>query len=109
MSDYVRGIDRGYYDAGVARPARYTYGLPEAPIDGKIYGRKDAQWVVVIDLTGEDAGAPGPATALPLSDSGTGVVGTSVKYAREDHRHPELTGLDPTLIPPYLIQNAGVK
>lgn len=30
---------------------------------------------------------PKPATALPL-ESGTATVGTSVKYAREDHRHP---------------------
>lgn len=109
MTDYVRGIDRGYYDAGVARPARYTYGLPEAPIDGLIYARQDGQWIAIIDTTGGGAGLINPADALPLTDSGVGVVGTSTKYAREDHRHPELTGLDPTLIPPYLIQNAGVK
>lgn len=109
MSDYVRGIDRGYYDAGVARPARYTYGLPEAPIDGMVYGRKDGQWIVIIDETGGGNGLIDPATAVPLVDAGTGAVGTSTKYAREDHVHPELTGLDPTLIPPYLIQNAGVK
>lgn len=29
-----------------------------------------------------------PATALPIVESGSGVVGTSVKYAREDHVHP---------------------
>ena len=38
------------------------------------------------------AGPPGPtinpATATPLVESGTGAVGTSAKYAREDHVHP---------------------
>jgi len=29
-----------------------------------------------------------PATAVPLVESGTGAVGTSAKYAREDHVHP---------------------
>jgi hypothetical protein len=29
-----------------------------------------------------------PATALPLVESGAGAVGTSVKFAREDHVHP---------------------
>jgi len=109
MTDYVRGIDRGYYDAGVARPARYTYGLPEAPIDGLIYARQDGTWIVVVDPTGAGTGLIDAATEVPLPDLGSGVVGTSTKYAREDHQHPEVTGLDPTLIPPYLIQNAGVK
>lgn len=109
MADYVRGIDRGYYDAGVARPARYTYGLPEAPIDGLIYGRQDGTWVVLLDDAGGGTGLINPAIATPLADFGSGVVGVSTKYAREDHQHPEVTGLVPTLIPPYLIQNAGVR
>lgn len=29
-----------------------------------------------------------PATEVPLADSTNGAVGTSTKYAREDHRHP---------------------
>jgi hypothetical protein len=38
-------------------------------------------------------GAPPPivSTATPLID-GTGAVGTSLKYSREDHVHPQLTG-----------------
>jgi hypothetical protein len=41
-------------------------------------------------------GVPGatinPATATPLIESGTGAVGASVKYAREDHVHPAAAG-----------------
>ena len=36
-----------------------------------------------------------PATATPLMD-GTGAVGSSVKYAREDHVHPTDTSKAPT-------------
>jgi len=31
---------------------------------------------------------PAPAAAVPIVESGAGTVGTSVKYAREDHVHP---------------------
>lgn len=31
---------------------------------------------------------PVPATVAPLADNATAVLGTSIKYAREDHRHP---------------------
>jgi Collagen triple helix repeat (20 copies) len=34
------------------------------------------------------ASVPVPATAVPVIESGTGAVGASVKYAREDHVHP---------------------
>lgn len=37
-----------------------------------------------------------PASATPLMD-GTGAVGTSVKYAREDHRHPTDTTRNPVI------------
>ena len=30
-----------------------------------------------------------PASATPLADASAGVVGTSAKYAREDHKHPK--------------------
>jgi hypothetical protein len=40
------------------------------------------------------SGAPLPATATPLIESGLGAVGTSLKYAREDHVHPALAGGD---------------
>ena len=44
-------------------------------------GNLDADWVVV--QTNLEA-----ATATPLADSSTGAVGTSLKFAREDHVHP---------------------
>lgn len=36
-----------------------------------------------------------PATAVPLVDSGSGAVGTSALYARQDHVHPITTGTIP--------------
>lgn len=41
-----------------------------------------------------------PATATPLMD-GTGAVGTSSKYAREDHRHPTDTTRAPLASPAF--------
>lgn len=38
-----------------------------------------------------------PASATPLMD-GTGAVGTSAKYAREDHRHPTDTARNPVIV-----------
>lgn len=43
----------------------------------------------VYEITGGGGGGPEPATATPLMD-GTGAVGSSLKYAREDHEHPAL-------------------
>lgn len=41
---------------------------------------------------GADATNILPATVTPLIESGVGAVGTSVKYAREDHIHPLASG-----------------
>lgn len=51
------------------------------------------------DLTNKPIIPPGvsPATATPLMD-GTGAVGTSVKFAREDHVHPSDTSKQDTLV-----------
>jgi hypothetical protein len=43
--------------------------------------RQDGTWDV-------PAGTTSPATATPLADDTPGAVGTSSKYAREDHVHP---------------------
>lgn len=59
-------------------------GIPDAPNDGTQYGRQSLTWTPIA----ASAPPPDPATATPLVESGTGAVGTSVKYAREDHVHP---------------------
>ena len=45
---------------------------------------------VLINDVATIASVPGPATVAPLMD-GTAVVGTTTKYAREDHKHPSDT------------------
>lgn len=52
---------------------------------------------VTYDIAGGGGGgsSPSPASANPLMD-GTVAVGTSSKYAREDHRHPTDTSRAPT-------------
>lgn len=61
---------------------------------------------IMLNSTGQDialalaglataiANKPDPATQTPLMD-GTGAVGSSVKYAREDHEHPSDTSRAP--------------
>ena len=61
--------------------------VPEAPNDGVQYGRQALAWTPV--TTGS---AVLPAVAVPLIESGSGAVGISAKYAREDHVHPALAG-----------------
>lgn len=53
---------------------------------------KPASGIPASDLaSGVIPTVPAAATATPLVD-GTGAVGSSTKYAREDHEHPENTG-----------------
>lgn len=54
-------------------------GISDAPNDGVLYGRQSTGWSPVAGST--------PASNPPLMD-GTAAVGGSIKYAREDHRHP---------------------
>ena len=58
-------------------------GIADAPTDGSQYGRQTGSWTLI----------PGsnPASNPPIVD-GVATVGTSLKYAREDHIHPS----DPT-------------
>ena len=42
--------------------------------------------------TGSTGPVPQPATAVPRIEAGTGAVGASLLYAREDHVHPALGG-----------------
>lgn len=50
--------------------------------------------------------APAPATATPIMD-GTGAVGVSAKYAREDHVHPSDTSKQDTLVSGTTIKTVG--
>jgi hypothetical protein len=43
----------------------------------------------------KDSTVPQPSTSIPFVNSGTGAVGTSLKYSRADHVHPALSSLDP--------------
>jgi hypothetical protein len=79
---------------------------PAAPLvlktNGVLNGSQTLQNLVAgasIVLTDDGTGditiasaAPSPATVIPLADSGTGAVGVSLKYARQDHVHPASGG-----------------
>jgi hypothetical protein len=65
--------------------------VPEAPNDGTQYGRQSNTWTPV--STGSTIP---PATVPPLMD-GAAAVGTTTKYAREDHVHPSDTSRAPTV------------
>jgi hypothetical protein len=64
-------------------------GLVDAPSDGTLYGRQSAAWTAV-------PVAPAPATVAPLMDD-VAAVGTTTKYAREDHKHPTDTSREATI------------
>lgn len=74
-------------DPGVGVPTGGTAGQLLAKASGTDY---DTEWV------NQSAGVD-PATATPLMD-GTGAVGSSAKYAREDHVHPSDTAKQDTLV-----------
>ena len=68
--------------------------ITEAPNDGTQYARQSLGWSAVT------AGSTvSPATATPLVESGAGAVGTSVKYAREDHVHSGCSRRKRALVP----------
>ena len=75
--DGVDGQDGQDGQDGVGVPTGGTTGQVLAKASGTDY---DTEWV------NQSAGVD-PATASPLMD-GTAAVGTSTKYAREDHVHP---------------------
>lgn len=74
-------------DPGVGVPTGGTAGQVLAKASGTDY---DTNWV------NQSAGVD-PATVTPLMD-GTGAVGSSAKYAREDHVHPSDTTKQDTLV-----------
>jgi hypothetical protein len=68
-------------------PPSPTVGLkyPTPPVPGiPVYTWDGEKWTTV----GGDTGTLVGATALPLPPVDPAVVGTSQKYAREDHKHP---------------------
>jgi hypothetical protein len=59
--------------------------FPPTPISGQAQYTWDGEkWTTIGGTTISSA----PATAIPLANFGTGAVGVSIKYAREDHVHP---------------------
>lgn len=72
-----------------------------------------ANGVASLDNTGKvptnqlpSSTGPEPATATPLMD-GTGAVGTSTKYAREDHEHPADTNKQAKITASGLLKGDG--
>ena len=55
---------------------------------------------------GGGGGGPSPATATPQMD-GTGAVGTSYLYAREDHVHPSDTGKQDAITASGILKGSG--
>jgi len=75
--DVMDGVDGQDGHDGVGIPAAGTTGQLLAKKSNTDY---DSEWV-------NAPAVPSAATATPIVD-GTGAVGTSAKYAREDHVHP---------------------
>lgn len=90
--------DLGTADAGSSGDysrADHVHNLPDAddiPYDNTESGLSAIDVQAAIDevAQGGGGGGPSPATATPVMD-GTGGVGSSLLYAREDHEHPSDT------------------
>lgn len=69
-------------------------GVVPQPLAGEqdLFLKGDGTWAVVPGMTPIN-----PATQVPFMD-GTGAVGVSAKYAREDHRHPSDTSKQDVLV-----------
>lgn len=61
----------------------------------------------VYEITGGGGGGLEPATATPLMD-GTGAVGSSLKYAREDHEHPADTNKQDAITANGILKGDGL-
>lgn len=90
-------------DALKANLASPTFtGDPKAPTPAA--GDNDTSIATTAFVTAALAtgggGGPSPATVSPLMD-GVAAVGTTTKYAREDHRHPSDTSLAPLASPAF--------
>ena len=67
--------------------------VPEAPNDGKQYGRQSLSWTQVIS-------GGSPSDVLPVMD-GVATPGTSALYSRGDHAHPTDTSRAPIASPVF--------
>jgi hypothetical protein len=87
--------DGGVAVAALARIASPVFtGDPQAPTPATADNDTSIATTAFVKSQGyaSSASVPVPATAVPVIESGTGAVGTSVKYAREDHVHPIASG-----------------
>lgn len=87
--------DSGVQLSALATKASPVFtGDPQAPTPATADNDTSIATTAFVKAQGyaTSASVPVPATATPLVESGTGTVGTSVKYAREDHVHPALAG-----------------
>lgn len=86
----ITNLDDGW-ETDVDWGAEEPPGIPAAEVtyDNTSSGLSATDVQDAIDelAQGGGGGGPSPATNTPLMD-GTGAVGTSLKYAREDHEHP---------------------
>lgn len=92
---YTDGINPTTFTVTNGAPGSPGVGVPTGGTTGQILAKAsgtdyDTEWV------NQSAGVD-PATATPLMD-GTGAVGSSAKYAREDHRHPSDTAKQDALV-----------
>ena len=74
-------------------PASPTVGqkYPTTPVPGMpVYTWDGEKWAANVDTV---YAPPIAASAVPKPDAAVGSVGTSSKYAREDHAHPNTGGL----------------
>lgn len=77
------------------QPGAAGQGVPTGGTAGQVLAKRsgtnyDSEWV-------NQSGGADPATVAPLMD-GTAAVGTSTKYARQDHVHPTDTSRQETLV-----------
>jgi hypothetical protein len=63
--------------------------VPEAPSDSTMYGRINASWqnITHANITDWNSAVPQPSATTPLMD-GTAAIGTGTTWARADHVHP---------------------
>lgn len=78
-------------------------GVPSGGTTGQVLKKKsntdyDTEWA--------SAGGVDPATATPLMD-GTAAVGSSTKYAREDHVHPSDTSKQDSITATGILKGSG--